>query len=516
MSPVLRRLAAPMALASLLPACPPPATGEDGSSGTTAEPTSTTDVDPTGATPTGSSGEPTSTTDDPVTGTTQGTAGTTGAPDEPDEPDEPEWLRSIGAPDGQTPGGIGLAGDGSVWVAGDYYGSMDFGLGPLAGEGTGLYLAHFTANGDPAHAQAIFPADGQPTLTQVTGLGVDGKDSVVVTGWLEGTYVLGGDTLTADEVDVHVAKYDADGAPLWGQRFGEVDWQVSRGLAIGADDSIWIAGASLAPFMVGDIELTGMASTGIFVFRLAADGSPILARWWGEMGDQEANAIAVCDDGSAVITGFFTATLTFGDEVVEPLAGKDMYLARIDDQGEPLWIRAIAGTGTDYGTHVDCDDTISFAAVVTGDATVGDLELAAGGAADTVIGRYDLDGHLLWAAAITGGEDQLPTGLAALPGGATAIVLTTSGITKLGDAKYVSAGQTDVLFAAYPTPTSSPTQVVGLGDRGPQSAGPLATSAAGVTAIAATLSGTVQGPVPPPTTATSAEDLGLLRFVPQP
>ena len=508
MARALRLLPAHVVFASLLPACAAPATGDEAS--TTLEPTSTTQIGPDPGTTSGP-GDPTSTTsssEDAPTGPDTSTADSTTG-----EPHAPGWTRNFGAPDGQHPGGVGLATDGSLWVAGDFYGSMDLGLGPLAGEGTGLYLARYSATGEALSAQSFFPAGGAPTLSQIAGLGVDGDGSVIVTGWLEGTYELGGASLTADEVDVHVAKWDADGAPLWGQRFGQADWQVSRGLALGADDSIWIAGASLAPFMVEDIALAGTATTGIFVIRLDPDGAPIFAKWYGDMGDQEANAIAVCDDGSAVITGFFTAPLTFGAETIEPLAGKDMYLARIDPQGEPLWIRAYTGTGTDYGAHLDCDSEISLAAVVTGDATIGDLELAAAGAADLVLARHSLAGELLWATAITGAEDQLPTGVAALADGATAVVLTTSGAAILGDRKVPTSGQTDLLFAVYPAGAASPGRVVGLGDRDAQSAGPMVTNA-GVAAIAATVAGTLEWPGLPPITATSAQDLGLVRFAP--
>jgi len=502
-------------LASLLPACAAPATGDDGSA--TLEPTSTTQIGTDPGT-TSATTAPTSTTDPTsITVSSSGEAPTTsGMPDtSTDEPIEPAWARSFAAPDGQHPGGIGLAADGSLWVAGDFYGSMDLGLGALAGEGTGLYLARYGATGDALSTQAFFASNGEPTLSQIAGLGVDSGGAVIVTGWLEGTYELGGASLTADEVDVHVAKWDADGAPRWGQRFGQADWQVSHGLALGADDSIWIAGATLAPFMVADISLTGTATTGIFVIRLDPDGAPIFAKWYGDDGDQEAKAIAVCDDGSAVITGFFTAPLTFGAETVEPLAGKDMFLARIDPQGEPLWIRAYTGTGTDYGAHLDCDSEIGFAAVVTGDATIGDLELAAGGAADIVLGRHSLDGELLWATAITGAEDQHPTGLAALADGATAVLLTTSGTAQLGDRQVPSSGQTDLLFAVYPAGATSPGQVIALADTDAQSAGPMATHA-GAAAIAATLAGTVAWPGLPPIEASSGQDLGLVRFAPAP
>ncbi len=509
MARALRLLPAHVVLASLLPACAAPATGDEGNA--TLEPTSTTQIGPEPGT-TSAATDPTSTSSSGEAPTTSGAS--TGPVDTTTgEPVETAWARSFAAPEGQHPGGIGLAADGSLWVAGDFHGSMDLGLGALAGEGTGLYLARYGATGETLSAQAFFPENGEPTLSQIVGLGVDSGGAVIVTGWLEGTYELGGTSLTADEVDVHVAKWNADGTPRWGQRFGQADWQVSHGLAVGADDSIWIAGASLAPFMVGDIALTGAASTGIFVIRLDPDGAPIFARWYGDMGDQEAKAIAVCDDGSAVITGFFTAPLTFGAETIEPLTGKDMFLARIDPQGEPLWIRAYVGDGTDYGTHLDCDSEIGFAAVFTGDATIGDLQLAAGGAADVVLGRHSMEGELLWATAITGAEDQLPTGLAALADGATAVVLTTSGTAALGDRQVPSSGQTDLLFAVYPAGATSPSRMIGLGDIDAQRAGPLATNA-GVAAIAATLAGTVTWPGLPPITATSGQDLGLIHFDP--
>ncbi len=531
----------PLALASLLAACGAPETQNDDSS-TSVATTGTTQVDATitttgelptttttpTSTDTTSSTSSTSTTGD--TGSTSSTGHTTNTTDtsntgdtdddtsdtgDSEAPVDPSWLRSFGTPDDQHPGGVGLAPDGGVWVAGDFTGSIDLGLGPLTGDGTGLYLARTTATGETTHAQALFPADGQPTFTQISGLGIDSQGGLAITGWLEGTYTLGGQAMTADEIDVYIARYDAAGQPLWGQRFGEVDWQVGHAVDVGADDSVWVSGAALAPFMVGDLELTGTASTGMFVIRLDADGAPIFAKWWGDDGDQEARGIAVCNDGSAAIVGFFTDTLTFGAETIEPLAGKDMFIARIDPQGQPLWIRAFVGTGTDYGTHVDCDEDVTFAAVVTGTATIGDLEITAGGAADIVLGRFDMAGTLTWAAAITGADDQLPAGVATLPDGATAVLLTTSATTTLGATDYPALGPSDLLFAAYPAGATTPSQLLGLGGRDPQRAGSLGVRGS-VATFAATLSGTVTGSDLPAVTTLGPQDLGLARFTASP
>ncbi len=481
------------------------------SAGSSTAPDTTTTMTPTSSEATGPN--PTSSGESTVDGSSEGSAasssGSTGG-----EPVVDTWLRSFGAPDTQRPGGLGFTASGELWVAGDVIGGLDLGQGPLVGEGSGIYLARYAANGDTLHAQALFAGDGQPTLTTVTGLAVDGTGAVIVTGWLEGSYEIGGESLVADEIDVFVGKWDAAGAPVWGRKFGQVDWQVGYGLAVGADDEIWVAGAALAPFMVADIELTGAASTGMFLLRLASDGTPELGRWWGEMGDQEARAVAVCADGSVALAGFITAPLMFGAEEVEAIADKDMFVARVDADGEPLWIRGLGGAGSDLATHVQCADELLFAGAVTGAATIGELELTPAGDADAVIGRFDADGALVWAAAATGLDDQTPAGIAISANGDTLIVLTTTGTTDLGGRSLPGAGDRDVVLARYESSEVSPADVVLLGDAARESAGALALHPSGAGALAMIHAGALDWDGLPPVVAEGLEDLALLRWGP--
>lgn len=432
------------------------------------------------------------------------------------EPASEAWIQGFGAPESQHPGGLGFAAGGDLWVAGDVYGSIDLGAGLRAPEGTGIYLARYAATGEALQVRSFAPANGEPTLTQVAGLAVDGTGAVIVTGWLEGTYTLGGSELIADEVDFYVAKWDAAGEPVWGQKFGGVDWQVSAAIAVGPEDSVWVGGAALAPFEMGDIALTGAASTGMFVARLAADGTPLLGKWWGETGDQEIRSIAVCDDGSLAVGGFFNDSLSFGGEMVVATGAKDMFVARVDVQGEPTWIRAHGGTGVGYVAQVACADAVGFAGVVSGTAKVGELVLDPGADADVVLARVELDGTLSAAVAITGPQDQLVTGLAMLPGGDTAVVLTSAGTVTLGEMEYASAGERDLVFARYAPSADTPKQLVGLGDAAQQRSGPLAVHSSGVAAIAGSFAGEVTWPGLPPVSSAGAEDLLLVRFTPGP
>ena len=452
------------------------------------------------------------TTAEPSGGTTEVMASSTST----GEPADETWIQGFGAPESQHPGGLGFAAGGELWVAGDVYGSIDLGAGVRAPAGSGIYLAKYAASGEALWVDSFAPAGGEPTLTQVAGLVVDGAGAVIVTGWLEGSYTLGGSVLNADEVDFYVAKWDAAGEPVWGQKFGGVDWQVSAALALGPDDSVWVAGAALAPFDMGDIVLSGAASTGMFVARLAADGTPLLGHWWGETGNQEIRSIAVCADDSLAIGGFFDDSLQFGAQKVQTVGDKDMFVARLDPEGAPTWIRAHGSSSVDYVPQVACDASLVFAGIGTGKLQVGELVLDPAANADVVLARLDLDGNLLAAVAITGPEDQLPTGLALLPGGDSVVAFTSAGTVTLGDSQYSSAGASDIVFARHAPSASTPVQLLGVGDGASQRSGPLAVHATGVAALAGSFAGTISWSGLSPVNAAGAEDLVLVRFTPGP
>ncbi len=506
--------------AILLAACGDSSGGESGDTGTGAGTGVVTGSTTTVTTTTTGEPEPTSssdpaTTEDTTTGSSGGTS-SSGGPSSTGEPASEVWIQGFGAGESQRPGGLGFDLDGNLWVAGDLYGDIDLGAGPLQLAGSAIYLARYAPTGEALQVQGFAPASGEATLTQVSGVAVDGSGAVIVTGWLEGTYTLGGSELSADEVDFYVAKWDAGGAPVWGQKFGGVDWQVTYAISAGSDDSLWLAGAALAPFEMGDISLSGAASTGMFVAHLAAHGTPLQGQWWGDSGDQEIRGIAVCDDDSLVIGGYFNDELQFAGEQVATVGDKDMFVAGMDPDGAPAWIRAHGSAGGDYVAQVACDGELAFAGVATGPLKIGELMLDAGADGDIVLGRLAPDGTLDTVATITGPGAQVPTGLAMPADGSTAIAFTSAGPAELGAAKYVAAGERDLVFAHYAPSATTPVQVIGAGDGADQRSGPLAVTDSGYAAIAGSFAGTITWPGLEPVSAAGAEDLVLVRFVPGP
>ena len=223
----------------------------------------------------------------------------------------------------------------------------------------------------------------------------------------------------------------------------------------------------------------------------------------------------MCDDGSIALAGFFTGELKFGADVATSAGDKDMFVALLDAQGEPQWIRGFGGASSDVASHVACGDAVVFAGVVTGAATIGTLALSPVDQADAVVGRIELDGTLTWAAGITGPEAQRPGGLGLRSDGQVLVTLTSAGEATLGERTLLAVGDEDLVLARYVPPALTPVELGSLGDAGTQRAGPLALHE-DLVAIAGTITGTIAWPGIPAVTATGMQDLALLRLVAAP
>jgi hypothetical protein len=92
---------------------------------------------------------------------------------------------------------------GEIIVTGSFGGTIDFGGGPLTAESASeAFLAKFSATGDHLWSKRF----GEIFLDHVF---IDGSDSTLVTGWLQGTTELGGGSLvSAGSDDVVVAKLE--------------------------------------------------------------------------------------------------------------------------------------------------------------------------------------------------------------------------------------------------------------------------------------------------------------------
>src|SRR5690606_20556870 len=110
----------------------------------------------------------------------------------------------------------------------------------------------------------------------------------------------------------------------------------------------------------GTVNLTSRGWD-IFVQKLDADGNLL---WVKQMGSETAdggNALTVGLDGNVYITGSFSGTVDFdpgaGTTNLTSAGASDIFIQKLDTNGDLLWVKQIGGPRPDMGNSVKTDDS---------------------------------------------------------------------------------------------------------------------------------------------------------------
>ena len=327
------------------------------------------------------------------------------------------WSLQVGGPGNDSPLGVSVAPDGSIYVGG--FTDGDF---ASANQGSAdVWLARFDAGGTELWRR------------QFGGPGWDrGFD---VTAFDGGAYVTGYTASPLDPgtdlggFDGFAAKYDAEGTQQWIRHIGTdaTDW--GQGSALAPDGGLYMTG-----YTEGGLGGSHAGDKDLFAVRIHADGSMVWATQLGTAALDWTQGVGAGPEGGMLIAGS-----TEGAFAADHSGERDMIVVSLDAGGNERW-RWQAGTeGTD--TAFEVRQTGEFI-VVTG-TTAGSLAGpgASLGERDAVLVWLDLGGNLVEVEQFGTGAADDATGLDASADGA----VVWSGYT-FGSFEGAGAGEADLLL----------------------------------------------------------------------
>ncbi|WP_413429504.1 VCBS domain-containing protein [Synechococcus sp. Cu2B8-bc1011] len=378
------------------------------------------------------------------------------------------WATQAGGTSDDEGRSITALADGSSLITGRFSGSASFGDTILTTSGQfdrDVFVAKLNADGSYAWATQ---AGGSSTTgvdegTSITAL-ADGSSLII--GRFTGSASFGDTTLTYDGnsgdssiPDVFIAKLNADGSYAWATQAGGSSFDQGFGITALADGSSLITGAFGGSATFGDTTLTsaGGTDTDVFVAKLDAQGQFLWATQAGGAagsGDR-GTSIAALADGSSLITGWITGSsggsASFGDITLNFSANSsnDVFIAKLDDQGQFLWATQAGGTSTDIGFGITA--LADGSSLITGQfqdsASFGDISLTAAGGTDVFITKLNADGSYTWATQAGGSSFDQGFGITALADGSSLITGRFFGNASFGDISLTAAGSNDVFIA---------------------------------------------------------------------
>ncbi len=184
-----------------------------------------------------------------------------------------EWVKRLGV--GAIGNGVAVAGDGSVWVTGNYQSTVDLGGGPLpasaeaAAGARQAFVVKLDRNGNHLYSKGF----GDSLDQSANHVAVDRDGNALVTGVYYGTLNVGGSPLTNpnpsdtpnNRYNTFLVKFDPTGRHIWSKGFGGPDTYLEASdLAVDGDGNVFFAGQGDPTFEFGNGPIAG---NGAFVAK---------------------------------------------------------------------------------------------------------------------------------------------------------------------------------------------------------------------------------------------------------
>ncbi|NQY11463.1 MAG: SBBP repeat-containing protein [Flavobacteriales bacterium] len=335
-----------------------------------------------------------------------------------------EWAVSAGS--NNTEGGNSVVTDaaGNVYSTGMFQGIADFDPGVdtflLYPNWTITYIQKLDAAGNFVWAKSI-NADG---INHGSAIAIDAFGDVLVAGYYRGTADFdpgsGVYNLTSNGGDDNfILKLDSDGNFIWAKSFGGIGTDYCLFVASDESGNVYTTGnfRSEVDFDPGAgefvIDLVDKAQG--YVQKLDVNGDFVWVKTIegaSSMASSSCYSVDLDNTGNVYITGLFNDTADFDPGIaVYKLyneGAKDVFILKLDGDGDFVWAKSLAGTGNDLVENVVIDyaGNVCIAGSYRGttdfDPGTEEYNLTSIALYDGFILKLDADGEFIWAKSIGG------------------------------------------------------------------------------------------------------------------
>lgn len=334
----------------------------------------------------------------------------------------PRWGIGAGTTGSDYGTSVKIAANGDVVVSASIFMPATIhGTNFVGSGGRDAIVARYTSAGSLLWLKTV----GGSTNDEGDEVHIDGAGNIILAGRINGVVTIGSDTIgTASTQRQFLAKFDADGNPLWAKAVSSKTVSTGTGVTTDGSNNIYVTGhdviGSTEHIMVGKYNPSGT--------QIWSTNHPTGAHGTG---------IDLDADGNVYICGTFSnPTMTFGSTTLSNANGQLRgYIAKHDPNGNPLW--AVRAGGRAYRLSVTSSGDIytgGFYLAASGnfDTTSGEGATLSGlGSNDGFLTKHDSSGTLVWAYPIATDSREILRSVTADDSGV--VHVTGEGVTKAFD-----------------------------------------------------------------------------------
>ena len=313
----------------------------------------------------------------------------------------------------ETCDGLELDAQGNTFVAGTFDKTFLYAQEVLTAKGEeDIFLLKI---GDNPWAKRL----GSALDDEVADIAVDGNDHLLLAGtyWIEGDFDTLKLLAKRNPKAGFIAKFNENGQVLWAKSLDGGALKGITKVAYDLDNQIFLTGFFSDSLFLADTILVAKGKTDLFVAKFSATGDFCWAARAGYRGDTRGMAMDITASGDAVVAGFFNDTTQFANTVLTANTfDRDVFVARFDNHGNLLWAKKAGGVQDDDAVAVAIgeNDSIYLTGYFVGVMRLGEaLQIqSSSGFADFFVAMYDPAGNPLRARALGGSQLQQTTDIA--------------------------------------------------------------------------------------------------------
>jgi hypothetical protein len=185
-----------------------------------------------------------------------------------------------------------------------------------------IFLARFDAGGAHVWSQGFGDANDHSPVQNVA---TDGAGNIYLSGEFSGTVDFGGGSLTsAGQGDVFAAKFSPGGEHQWSERFGDASSQGAAAMAVTPSGELFIAGWNLGTLNLGALPTL---TNGGYLARFSSEGEPVSSAGYGTA--VTVRTVVVDSWGNLLMAGDKSATADFGGGPLAQVGSVDVFLVKL-------------------------------------------------------------------------------------------------------------------------------------------------------------------------------------------
>lgn len=329
-----------------------------------------------------------------------------------------QWVNGMGGTQNDEGTSIALDSFGHVYTTGVFRNTVDFNSGPAVDTATSLggmdiFIMKYDTLGNFIWVKSF----GGISAEYVHSICVDQFGAIYITGLYTGTVDLDpGPNVyfvsSAGGSDMFITKFDSSGNFLWAGTIGGQNDDEAFSIVSDQIGNIFVTGEFIQDTVdfdpgIGVQNLVALVGEDAFVLNLDYNGNFVWVKQIAGNGSQSGKSIHIDISGNIIITGYFNGDTDFdpglGVNIVYSAGSKDVFVLKLSNFGNLIWIKTTGGLYPDAGRSVTTDKVGSI--YLTGefqydsdlDPGLGTFNLTSSGLIDIYILKLDSNGIFKWA-----------------------------------------------------------------------------------------------------------------------